>query len=63
MPYSPLIVNPMRQELAAIGFEDLMTLLNAWGECAACPADINGTGDGWVGYDDLAMLLGAWGPC
>lgn len=25
MPYSPLIVNPMRQELAAIGFEDLMT--------------------------------------
>ncbi len=25
MPYSPLIVNPMRQELSAIGFEDLMT--------------------------------------
>lgn len=25
MPYSPLIVNPMRQELASIGFEDLMT--------------------------------------
>lgn len=26
MPYSPLIVNPMRQELASIGFEDLMTV-------------------------------------
>ena len=25
MPYSPLIVNPMRQELTAIGFEELMT--------------------------------------
>ena len=25
MPYSPLIVNPMRQELSSIGFEDLMT--------------------------------------
>lgn len=25
MPYSPLMVNPMRQELASIGFEDLMT--------------------------------------
>ena len=25
MPYSPLIVNPMRQELASIGFEDLLT--------------------------------------
>ena len=25
MPYSPLIVNPMRQELASIGFEDLMS--------------------------------------
>lgn len=25
MPYSPMIVNPMRQELASIGFEDLMT--------------------------------------
>jgi len=25
VPYSPMIVNPMRQELASIGFEDLMT--------------------------------------
>lgn len=25
MPYSPLIVNPMRQELASVGFEDLQT--------------------------------------
>ncbi len=25
MPYSPLIVNPMRQELTSIGFEDLQT--------------------------------------
>lgn len=25
MSYSPMIVNPMRQELASIGFEDLMT--------------------------------------
>ena len=25
MPYSPLIVNPMRQELVSIGFQELMT--------------------------------------
>lgn len=25
MPYSPLIVNPMKQELTAIGFEELLT--------------------------------------
>lgn len=25
MPYSPLMVNPMKQELTSIGFEDLMT--------------------------------------
>jgi hypothetical protein len=27
---------------------------------AACPADLDGSGD--VGFDDLLILLAAWGP-
>jgi hypothetical protein len=47
----------------SVDFVDLTALLNKWGWCTACPADMNGTGDGWVGFDDLVMLLNAWGPC
>ena len=48
----------------SVGFDDLQTLLQAWGDCPAqgdCPADLGG--DGSVGFDDLQTLLQAWGPC
>lgn len=40
---------------------DLLTLLNAWGQCAGCPEDLNG--DDAVNVFDLLTLLSAWGPC
>ncbi|MBX3374199.1 MAG: hypothetical protein KF817_10210 [Phycisphaeraceae bacterium] len=43
----------------AVGFEDLLVLLSAWGPCpGACDADL--TGDCQVGFDDLLALLAAW---
>lgn len=45
-----------------VGFEDLVTLLNAWGPCVGeCIADIDGGGS--VGFSDLQILLQNWGPC
>lgn len=40
MPYSPLLVRPMREELSSIGFEELMTAdaVEAW------PGQKSGTG-------------------
>ena len=43
------------------GFEDLLTLLAAWGPCDACNEDIDG--DGMVSFSDLLFLLDNWGPC
>ncbi|MHC4429717.1 MAG: DUF3466 family protein [Planctomycetota bacterium] len=45
----------------AVGTNDLLMLLAAWGECSQCPADLDG--DGVVGTSDLLLLLAAWGPC
>ena len=46
-----------------VGFEDLVSVLTAWGPCeeGTCPADLDGNGD--VGFGDLLLTLGAWGPC
>jgi hypothetical protein len=41
-----------------INEEDLLLLLEVWGECPECPADIDG--DGVVGVKDLLLLLSAW---
>lgn len=42
MPYSPLLIKPMRDELAAVGFEELMT-----------PEDV----DRWMGDGSGTSLL------
>ena len=43
---------------------DLMTLLEQWGSCADCPADIAPlSGDGVVDIPDLLTLLTGWGRC
>jgi hypothetical protein len=44
-----------------VGFNDLLTILVAWGPCPGCPADLNG--DDTVGFEDLLIVLTAWGPC
>ncbi|MBT8485913.1 MAG: hypothetical protein KJO43_10060, partial [Phycisphaerae bacterium] len=44
-----------------VGFNDLLSLLAAWGPCGGCPQDLDGSGD--VGFVDLLSLLSAWGPC
>jgi hypothetical protein len=38
---------------------DLGILINAWGPCPGCPADLNG--DGVVDGTDLGILLSQWG--
>ena len=44
-----------------VDFDDLVTMLSAWGDCAGCPEDLDGSGS--VGFDDLLELLGLYGPC
>ena len=44
-----------------VGFNDLLAILAAWGECAECPEDIDDDGD--VDFNDLLLLLAQWGPC
>ncbi len=46
----------------AVGFDDLLGVLSAWGGCeTACPADLDGSGA--VDFDDVLNVLSAWGPC
>jgi len=44
----------------AVGFTDLISVLNAWG-CVGCPEDVDGSGT--VGLTDLITILSFWGPC
>ena len=45
----------------AVDFNDIVTLLAAYGPCPGCAADL--TGDDEVAFDDLVALLAAFGPC
>ena len=45
----------------AVGFADLLRVLDAWGPCDDCPEDLDG--DGVVTPADLDLVLAAWGPC
>jgi hypothetical protein len=42
----------------AVGFDDLLAVLAAWGACDACPTDIDGNGT--VDFDDLLTVLAGW---
>jgi hypothetical protein len=44
-----------------VGMPELMAVLNTWGPCGDCPADVNG--DGSVDFGDLLIVLTNWGPC
>jgi hypothetical protein len=45
----------------AVGTEDLLAVLAAWGPCEGCPEDLDG--DGNVGTDELILVIGKWGSC
>jgi len=45
----------------AVGFDDLLAVLDDWGPCADCRADLDGDDD--VDLDDLLLVLSQWGPC
>jgi hypothetical protein len=45
----------------SVTFEDLLSVLAAWGPCPSCPEDLDD--DGTVGFTDLLTILASWGPC
>jgi hypothetical protein len=52
----------------AVDVDDLLMVINHWGDCAAkgpCQADIApvATGDRTVNVNDLLAVINAWGPC
>jgi hypothetical protein len=52
----------------AIDVDDLLILINSWGECGTpptlCAADIAPPdGNGLVDVDDLLTVINRWGPC
>jgi hypothetical protein len=40
---------------------DMLAVINNWGACASCPADLNLDGD--VNVLDLLSIINSWGPC
>lgn len=49
----------------AVNVDDLLAVINSWGPCAGCPADIapQPNGNDVVNVDDLLMVINFWGPC
>ena len=41
-----------------VGFDDVISVLAAWGPCSMCLADLDG--DGVVGFADLVIVLASW---
>ena len=44
-----------------VDVDDLLEVINEWGACKSCHADINL--DGQVNVDDLLAIINGWGPC
>lgn len=44
-----------------VGFTDMTSMLNSWGDCEGCLQDLSGNGR--VDFEDLTDLLVAWGTC
>ena len=55
------VLDALNRHHQVVHFQDLLALLNDWGPCIGCPADLDGNGD--VGFTDLLLLLFSWGPC
>jgi hypothetical protein len=49
---------------STVDVDDLLAVINSWGACAGCPADIVPPGgNGAVDTDDLLAVINAWGAC
>jgi hypothetical protein len=48
-----------------IDVDDLLAVINSWGPCVGCPADIAPppNGDGSINVDDLLEVINSWGDC
>jgi hypothetical protein len=47
-----------------VDVDDLLTVINSWGFCRGCAADIAPPdGNNVVDVDDLLTVINAWGPC
>jgi hypothetical protein len=44
-----------------VGTNEILAVLDAWGDCQGCPADM--TDDGVVNVNDLLFIVGVFGPC
>jgi hypothetical protein len=44
-----------------INVNDLLTIINNWGSCDQCNADIDN--DGLVNVNDLLAVINTWGTC
>lgn len=55
------ITGPEGEPDGVVNVDDLLLVLNSWGECIGCPGDINN--DDIVNVDDLLIVLNAWGSC
>jgi hypothetical protein len=44
-----------------VGIDDLLAVINNWGQMGPNPADV--TGNGIVNIDDLLAVINAWGAC
>jgi hypothetical protein len=49
----------------SVDVDDLLSVINSWGPCAGCDADVAPEPDGnnSVDVDDLLMIINSWGPC
>ena len=57
-------ISPSKPGVAGNGIvdvDDLLAVINAWGECDICVADVNG--DNHVDVDDLLAVINGWGTC
>ena len=48
-----------------VDVDDLLLVINSWGACVGCPADVapQPIVDGQVDVDDLLTIINAWGLC
>ncbi len=44
-----------------IDVDDLLTVIESWGNCTNCSADVDNSGA--VDVDDLLTIIDVWGPC
>ena len=67
-PTCPADVAPFPEGDGAVDVDDLLVIINGWGDCpsppATCPADVAPPdGDGVVDVDDLLVIINGWGAC